>query len=170
MAPRVVLVGPMGSGKSTVAALVAEHLGATALDTDAAVEAAAGRTVAEVFAEAGEAGFRALERDAVRAALASDAVVSLGGGAVLDPATRTDLAAVPVVALAVSWRCAAARVGDAASRPLLAGDPRARWEAVSAAREGLYREVADAVVDTDDRSPERVAAEVLRALGPPAAG
>ncbi len=170
MAPRVVLVGPMGAGKSTVAAIVAERLGAAAVDTDALVEAAAGRTVAEVFAALGEAGFRALERAAVLEALAGDAVVSLGGGAVLDPATRADLAAVPVVALAVSWRCAAPRIGDAASRPLLTGDPRARWTAVHAAREGLYREVADVVVDTDDRSPGEAAAAVLRALGAPAAG
>jgi shikimate kinase len=160
----------MGAGKSTVAAIVAERLGAAAVDTDALVEAAAGRTVAEVFAALGEAGFRALERAAVLEALAGDAVVSLGGGAVLDPATRADLAAVPVVALAVSWRCAAPRIGDAASRPLLTGDPRARWRAVHAAREGLYREVADVVVDTDDRSPGEAAAAVLRALGAPAAG
>lgn len=157
----------MGSGKSTVAALLAARWGVARVDTDAAVEAAAGTSVAEVFAAEGEAGFRARERAAVREALAQDAVVSLGGGAVLDPATRADLAGLPVVLLDVSWRWAAPRIGSAAARPLLAGDPQGRWSAIAAQRAGLYREVATVVVDTDGLAPHEVVEAVLGALGRP---
>ena len=115
MAPRVVLVGPMGSGKSAVGALLAADLGVVLRDTDADVEAAAGRPVAAVFAAEGEPGFRVRERAAVAAALREhDGVLSLGGGAVLDPATRADLAGLsafgaPVVLLTASWEHVSAR-------------------------------------------------------------
>ncbi len=165
VSPRVVLVGPMGSGKSTVAALVAQRLGVAPLDTDQLVEARAGRSVAEVFAADGEAAFRALERRAVHEALTGHGgVVSLGGGAVLDPATRAELAGLPVVALEVTWRWAQRRLGAAVSRPLLAADPRRRWEEITASRAALYAEVAVAQVDTDGTSPEEVADRVVAAI------
>ncbi len=164
MSPRVVLVGPPGSGKSTVGALIAARLGVAAVDTDAAVEAAAGATVAEVFAADGEAAFRVLERAAVIAALTGDGVVSLGGGAVLHPGTRADLASLPVAHLEVGWGSAAPRLGRGAARPLLAGDPQQRWTALVTARATLYREVATVTVVTDALDAERVAARVLAAL------
>ncbi|HEX5861219.1 MAG TPA: shikimate kinase, partial [Nocardioides sp.] len=89
MAPRVVLVGPMGAGKTTVAALLAEAWGVAARDTDADVEATEGRPISDIFVDSGETRFRELERAAVSDALAEhDGVLALGGGAVLDPVTR----------------------------------------------------------------------------------
>jgi shikimate kinase len=163
--PRVVLVGPAGAGKSTVGAVLAQRLGVDLRDTDAAVEESAGARVAEVFAREGEAGFRRRERAAVADALAShDGVLSLGGGAVLDPATRADLAGLPVVLLEVSWETAAPRLHAGAGRPLLAGDPQARWTALLTARRPLYSEVAALAVDTDGLSPAEVADRVLEGL------
>ena len=172
MAPRVVLVGPMGSGKSAVGALLAADLGVVLRDTDADVEASAGRPVAAVFAAEGEAGFRARERAAVAAALREhDGVLSLGGGAVLDPATRADLAGLaalgaPVVLLTASWEHVSSRLGDTSTRPVLAGDAEQRWRAALAAREHLYAEVAAHVVATDGRSAREVADAVLPLLRP----
>ena len=89
----IVLIGPMGAGKTTVGGLVAAHLGTIVRDTDHDVEAETGRTIAEIFVDDGEEAFRALERAAVAAALAThDGVLALGGGAVLDPGTRELLA------------------------------------------------------------------------------
>ena len=165
MAPRVVLVGPMGSGKSAVGAVLAQRLGVRLRDTDADVEAAAGCSVAQVFAAEGEAGFRRREVDAVRAALGEhDGVLSLGGGAVLSDAVRAELAAHTVVLLRAGWASVSARLAGDATRPLLAGDARARWEALLAARRPLYEEVATAAVDTDGLSPSQVADRVQAAL------
>jgi len=169
VAPRVVLVGPMGSGKSAVGALLAADLGVALRDTDADVEASAGRPVAAVFAGEGEAGFRARERAAVAAALGEhDGVLSLGGGAVLDAATRADLVALgaPVVLLTASWEHVSSRLGDTSTRPVLAGDAEQRWRAALAAREHLYAEVAAHVVATDGRSAREVADAVLPLLRP----
>jgi len=169
VAPRVVLVGPMGSGKSAVGALLAADLGLVLRDTDADVEAAAGRSVAAVFAAEGEAAFRAREREAVAAALREhDGVLSLGGGAVLDAATRADLVALeaPVVLLTASWEHVSPRLGDASTRPVLAGGAEQRWRAALAAREHLYAEVAAHVVATDGRSAREVADAVLPLLAP----
>ncbi|MFE3371561.1 3-dehydroquinate synthase [Streptomyces sp. NPDC059173] len=173
--PLVVLVGPMGVGKSTVGELLAARLGTTYRDTDADVVAEAGKPIAEIFYDEGEEHFRALERRAVAAAVAGHpGVLSLGGGAVLDGATRELLAGRPVVYLSMDVDEAVRRVGLGAARPLLAVNPRRQWRELMDARRHLYEEVARTVVATDEHTPEEVAQAIIDALelpeGPAAPG
>ncbi|UZI32482.1 shikimate kinase [Streptomyces sp. VB1] len=154
--PLVVLVGPMGVGKSTVGELLAARLGTTYRDTDADVVAAAGKPIAEIFYDEGEEHFRALERRAVEAAVAGHTgVLALGGGAVLDAATRKLLAGRPVAYLSMDVDEAVRRVGLGAARPLLAVNPRRQWRELMDARRPLYEEVARTVVATDEHTPKR---------------
>ena len=160
--PRVVLVGPMGAGKTTVARVLGGHWGVAVRDTDHDVEEAAGKQVAEIFVDEGEEHFRALERTAVAAALAEhDGVLALGGGAVLAEETRARLEGHTVVFLRVGLSEAVKRVGLGASRPLLLGNVRGRIKALLDERTPIYEAVATISVDTDGRSPQDVAAEVL---------
>jgi shikimate kinase len=160
----VVLVGSMGAGKTTVGRLVAEQLGLAFADTDQLIETEAGKPVAEIFVDDGEDHFRALERAAVADALEKhDGVLALGGGAVLDPATRELLAGRPVVFLQVGLTDAASRVGLGVSRPLLLGNVRGRIKQLLDERTPLYASVARWTVPTDGRGAAEVAAEV-RAL------
>jgi shikimate kinase len=164
-APRVVLVGPMGAGKTTVATLLAQRWGVAVRDTDHDVEAGAGREISEIFVDDGEAAFRELERAAVATALAEhDGVLALGGGAVLDPATREQLAGHTVVFLRVGLSDAVKRVGLGVGRPLLLGNVRARIKALLDERTPVYESVATHTVTTDARSPEEVADEVVALL------
>ena len=164
--PRVILVGPPGAGKTTVGRLLAERLGVAFHDTDAAVEAEAGKTVADLFVEDGEPRFRELELAAAMAALENQTgVVSLGGGAVGEPRTRRALAGRPVVFLDVSPDQAFHRVGLDRSRPLLAVNPRAELRRLLEERRPLYLEVASATVDTGESTPEDVVDQVLKAIG-----
>ncbi len=134
-------------------------------DTDVDIEAAEGRSIADIFVDSGEEHFRALERAAVAQALAAhDGVLALGGGAVLDPDTRADLAGQDVVFLRVGLGDAVKRVGLGTSRPLLLGNVRGRIKALLDERTPIYESVARFVVDTDGRTPEDVAAEVARVL------
>jgi len=162
----IVLIGPMGSGKTTVGGLVAARLGTAVRDTDHDVEATAGRAISEIFVDDGEAAFRALERAAVAEALAThDGVLALGGGAVLDPGTRDLLAGHDVVFLRVGLSDAVKRVGLGTSRPLLLGNVRGRIKALLDERTPIYESVATLVVETDGREPHEVADEIVAALG-----
>ncbi|MFE5094169.1 3-dehydroquinate synthase [Streptomyces sp. NPDC056638] len=163
--PLIVLVGPMGVGKSTVGELLADRLGTTYRDTDADVVATAGKPIPEIFYDEGEEHFRELERQAVHTAVAEHTgVLSLGGGAVLDETTRALLAEHPVVYLSMDVEEAVKRVGLNTARPLLAVNPRRQWRELMDARRHLYTEVARATVATDERTPEEVAQAVLDAL------
>ncbi|CAM5577146.1 shikimate kinase [Streptomyces spiroverticillatus] len=163
--PKVVLVGPMGVGKTTVGALLAERLGVPHRDTDADIVAAQGREIADIFVDEGESYFRGLEREAVRTAVAEHAgVLALGGGAILDESTRELLSAHPVVYLSMDVEEAVKRTGLNQARPLLAVNPRKQWRELMEARRTLYTEVARVVVATDGRTPEEVAQAVLDAL------
>lgn len=162
---QVVLVGPPGAGKSSVGAVLARQLGRRLRDTDSDIEAAEGRAIADIFIEDGEPRFRELEEQAVVAALAEhDGVLALGGGAIMSTATRRTLAEVPVVFLDVSLAKAMPRVGLSGARPLLVESPRARWRILMEERRPLYEEVADLRLDTDEHTPEQLAAILVAAV------
>ncbi|MFD5116043.1 shikimate kinase [Streptomyces sp. NPDC058220] len=164
-APLIVLIGPMGVGKSTVGELLAERLGTGFRDSDADIVSAQAMSVSDIFVNEGEPRFRELEREAVRLAVAEHpGVLSLGGGAILDADTRELLTGLPVVYLSMEVGEAIKRVGLNTARPLLAVNPRQQWKLLMEARRHHYTDVARVVVATDDRTPEEVAEAVLDAL------
>ncbi|QCC77233.1 shikimate kinase [Nocardioides daphniae] len=155
----------MGAGKTTVAEVLGERWGVEVRDTDADIVAAEGRPVQDIFVDDGEAHFRELEVDAVARALAEhDGVLALGGGAVLDARTRERLAGHRVVFLDVGLSEAVKRVGLGAGRPLLLGNVRARVKALLDERTPVYESVATIRVETDGRTPQDIAAEIMEAL------
>jgi shikimate kinase len=175
-APLLVLVGPPASGKTTVGTAVAGRLGAVFRDTDQDIENLAGCSVADLFVTEGEPHFRALEEQAVAAALSGhDGVLALGGGAVLSVATREALVAYGraggvVVHLDVDVPSAAKRIGLGRERPILGVNPRAMLRHMLEERAPLYVEVATLTMSTAGREPEDVVAEVLAALPTASAG
>lgn len=169
MAPKAVLVGLPGSGKSTIGRRLAKALGVGLLDTDVAIEQRTGRSIADIFATDGEQEFRRIEEDVVRAALADhDGVLSLGGGAVTSPGVRAALAGHTVVYLEISAAEGVRRTGGNTVRPLLAGPDRAaKYRALMAKRAPLYRRVATMRVDTNRRNPGAVVRHILSRLQVP---
>lgn len=169
MAPKAVLVGLPGSGKSTIGRRLAKALGVGLLDTDVAIEQRTGRSIADIFATDGEQEFRRIEEDVVRAALADhDGVLSLGGGAVTSPGVRAALAGHTVVYLEISAAEGVRRAGGNTVRPLLAGPDRAeKYRALMAKRAPLYRRVATMRVDTNRRNPGAVVRHILSRLQVP---
>ena len=159
--PVAVLIGPPGAGKSTVGPLLAALLGAEFAETDAMVEAEAGKPVSDIFISDGEPAFRALERAAVGRALASHpGIVALGGGAVMDPATQQLLAGQRVVYLRTGFTAAVQRVGLDTPRPLLLRNPRARLRELLEERLPVYEALARITVNTDDRDPQEIADDI----------
>lgn len=156
----VVLIGPMGAGKTSIGRKTARALGVPFFDTDIAIVRDHG-PIEALFAEHGEEHFRALERAAVVEGLARGGIVSLGGGAVLDPATRADLAAHRVILLTVAPKVVAGRVRDS-NRPLLQGeDAMARWSAILEQRLPLYRALADVTFDTSSGPLQHIVDDIV---------
>ena len=167
MTARILLVGMMGAGKTTVGCTLAERLSWDYLDSDAEVEAETGLSVPELFARDGEQAFRDAEARALEVACAreNDVVVSVAGGAVLSEANRALLSVSgTVVWLRARIETLIERVGDGAGRPLLDNDPAAVITELSAVRTPLYAQVADLVVDVDDLTPNDVAEQILGTL------
>ena len=169
MAPKAVLVGLPGSGKSTIGRRLAKALGVGLLDTDAAIEQQTGRSIAEIFATDGEQEFRRIEEQVVRTALADhDGVLSLGGGAVTSPGVCDALAGHTVIYLEIGAREGVRRTGGTAVRPLLAGGNRGeKYRDLMAQRVPLYRRVATIRVDTNRRNPGAVVRNILSRLQVP---
>ncbi|MEU8803530.1 shikimate kinase [Spirillospora sp. NPDC048819] len=171
MRPKAVIIGPPGSGKTTIGGALAERLGVPLRDTDADVEKTAGKPVGEIFVDDGEERFRELERAAVAAALAEhEGVVALGGGAVLAEGTQELLAGHTVVYLRVGLSEAIKRVGLASARPLLVLNPRSQMRKLLEERLPIYERLGTVAVDTDGREPGDVVEEIVEALDTASAG
>jgi shikimate kinase len=170
--PLIILIGAPGAGKTTVGGLLATLLGVGFADTDAAVEATAGKPVADIFISDGEPEFRRLEHAAVEAALTTSdgggsaaGVIGLGGGAVMDERTQVLLAGRHVVYLETGFTELAKRVGLDRPRPLLIGtNPRAQLKSLLELRLPVYDKLAWLTVATDGREPAEIAAEIAAVL------
>lgn len=162
----VILVGPPGSGKSTVGKHLAKELGITLIDTDRIIEEREGRSIAEIFLADGEEGFRAIEKKVVLESLnMEDSIVALGGGSVLDPDVQARLTQCPeVIFLDVSISNAAPRVGFNKERPLLMGNPRQQWLQLMEKRRSIYESLATRTVSTDNRKAHEVAEEIAQGV------
>ena len=163
-APNIVLIGPMGSGKTAVGRSVARHLGRPFYDSDAEIVRRTGVDIPYIFEKEGEAGFRQREREAIEALVAlAGIVLATGGGAVLLAENRRLLAARGcVVYLKTSVEQQAERVRHGRTRPLLSNvDPTLRLEELMALRDPLYRSMADIIVSTDGRRVKAVAGDIV---------
>ena len=165
MAPRAIIIGAPGAGKTSVGRRVAERLGVEFRDSDAAIEKRAGKPVSDIFLSDGETEFRRLEREVIAESLKdADGVLSVGGGAVLDPDTREAFSHHTVVWLEVDLGNATKRVGMNSARPLLMGNVRGTMTTMLNERTPLYEEVATVTVDTSGRPLKDVVSDVVAEL------
>lgn len=163
MAPRIILIGPMGSGKTTVGRALAEDFSLSFRDTDEMIVSQSGREISDIFIEDGEDEFRALEKVILRTALLEDeTVLSLGGGACLSTDAQSALRASGafVVYLKISLSQVSSRVGFNQGRPLLMGNPRAQWQNLMNERAPIYEVIASYICEVDSKSVEDIASEI----------
>ena len=168
MAPRVILIGPMGSGKTTIGSLVAGKLGLSFRDTDHLIEEQEEKTVSQIFLDEGEDAFRAIEKRVLREELLTDGtVLSLGGGAPISIDAQSALRAIAshIIFLDISLSTVAPRIGFNRDRPLLLNNPRGQWQTLMEARRPIYEAIADATINVDDKSEEEIVTIVLSSLG-----
>lgn len=168
MAPRVILIGPMGSGKTTIGSLLAQRLGLNFRDTDHLIEEQEGKTVSQIFLDQGEDAFRAIEKRVLREELLTDGtVLSLGGGAPISIDAQSALRAIAshIIFLDISLSTVAPRIGFNRDRPLLLNNPRGQWQTLMEARRPIYEAIADATINVDDKSEEEIVTIVLSSLG-----
>ena len=164
---RVVLIGAPGSGKSTVGAALAKVLALDFIDTDQLIEEREGKAITDIFVVDGEPHFRAVELEALKDVLTmQDVVISLGGGAPISDVAQQliNSSESTVIFLDVSLSTAAPRVGFNRDRPLLLGNPRAQWQALSDKRRPIYEALADVSIKVDDMSVEAIVSEIEKSL------
>lgn len=164
---RIVLIGAPGSGKSTVGAALSKKLALDFVDTDQLIEDREGKAITDIFVVDGEPNFRAIELETLKQVLTMDnLVVSLGGGAPISEQAQHELHASDstVVFLDVSLATAAPRVGFNRDRPLLLGNPRAQWQALSDKRRPIYEALADVSIKVDDMSVAEIISEIEKSL------
>ncbi len=162
----IVLIGVPGAGKSTVGAILAKKLNLPFIDTDLVIEKEAGKTISDIFVQDGESHFRKVEKDVIAQAVAGDeAVISLGGGALMDNETRDLVKQQKCIWLVAGLTQAVDRVGMNRNRPLLLGNVRGQLAELMAAREPLYIECAKHTIDTNKMTANEVAEEISLLLG-----
>jgi shikimate kinase len=164
---RILLIGPPGAGKSTVGKALAKVLGIQFVDTDKLIEKETGKSITDIFVVDGEPHFRALELETLKSVLNLETgVISLGGGApISDEAQRViKNSNSHTLFLDVSLVTAAPRVGFNRDRPLLLGNPRAQWQALSDKRRPIYEMLADDCIKVDDMSIDQVVAKIKEKL------
>jgi shikimate kinase len=164
---RILLIGPPGAGKSTVGKALAKVLGIQFVDTDKLIEKETGKSITDIFVVDGEPHFRALELETLKSVLNLETgVISLGGGApISDEAQRViKNSNSHTLFLDVSLATAAPRVGFNRDRPLLLGNPRAQWQALSDKRRPIYEMLADDCIKVDDMSIDQVVAKIKEKL------
>lgn len=160
-----VLVGIPGSGKTTIGRELAKKLDVNFIDTDRLIEQKAGKTVANIFIEDGEPRFREIEKEVVlKSLLQEDAVVSLGGGSILDAEVRTALQRHLVFWLQTSIANAVKRTSINQNRPLLLDAPRATLIKLLEQRSGFYTEVAKSQIDTDGKTIKAIVEEIAKSI------
>lgn len=167
MTPRLVLIGPMGAGKTTVGQEVAKILGCDFADTDTLIEEDQGKSVAEIFVEDGEPHFRLVEESIViDALLERNGVLSLGGGAVMNDATQRVLLDSPAtkIFLDISLSAVSPRVGFDNARPLLMVNPRQKWAELMNLRRPIYESLADISIDVSELSVSEVSSRIINQL------
>ena len=160
---RIVLIGAPGSGKSTVGHALAAHLQWPFIDTDELIELKANKRITDIFVVDGEEIFRAMEFETLKEVLQeSSAVISLGGGAPISPQAQDELkkSGSTIIFLDVSLATAAPRVGFNRDRPLLLGNPRAQWQALSDKRRPIYEDLATHAVKVDDMNVDEIVAVI----------
>ena len=165
--PAAILIGPPGAGKSSVGKSLAQKLNLSFHDTDHLIEQQVGVSVSEIFLDKGEPFFREKEKEIVASEVENfDGVLSLGGGSVMDPLTAQALTKCgdPVIFLDVSLSSAAPRIGFNRDRPLLVGNPRAKWQELMNLRRPIYEKLATITVSTDSLTPSQVAQELVTLL------
>ena len=162
----IVLIGPPGSGKSTVGRSIARRLNRKFIDTDSVIEEKSKRKISEIFIDEGEEFFRKLELAALEETLlAPDCIISLGGGAPIKQEAQDLIAGsnVYVVFLDISLAAAAPRVGFNRDRPLLLGNPRAQWQSLNEIRRPIYEKLATFSIKVDDMSVDQIVGEIIPA-------
>ena len=167
MAPRVILIGPMGSGKTTIGQLLAEKLELQFRDADLVIEEKTGKSVSDIFLEDGEDEFRVLEKKVLRdELLTDDTVLALGGGAPISVDAQSALRAIasPVIYLDISLSAVAPRIGFHRDRPLLLHNPRGQWQTLMEARRPIYESIADVIIDVNEKTESEIVDIALEAI------
>ena len=167
MTPKLVFIGPMGAGKSTVGQAVASRMKWEFTDTDSLIELDQGKTISEIFIEDGEPHFRLVEESVVIDALSErEGVLALGGGAVMSNPVQAALKKTPAkkIFLDISLTAVSPRVGFDTARPLLMVNPRQKWTELMNSRRSIYEDLSDFTIDVSDRSVDEVTDLVLEKI------